>query len=56
MRKVVCGYAKDEKGILIPAGTMQVPFSKDKPTPMERRNKRRLARQGATVFKREIIR
>jgi hypothetical protein len=56
MRKVVRGYAKDENGTLIPAGTMPVPFSKDKPTPMERRDKRRLARRGATVFKREIIR
>jgi hypothetical protein len=55
MRKVLCGYAKDEKGVLILAGTIPVPFNKDKPTPRERRDKRRLARQGATVFKTEVI-
>jgi hypothetical protein len=56
MRKVLRGYAKDKNGILILIGTMPVPFSKDKPSPRERQEKRHLVRQGATMFKKEIIR
>jgi hypothetical protein len=54
MRKVLRGYTKDKNGSLILIGTMPVPFSKDKPSPKERRDKRHLVRQGATTFKKEI--
>jgi hypothetical protein len=55
MRKVLRGYAKDKNGHLILIGTMPVPFSKDKSSPATRREKRRLVRQGATIFKKEKI-
>jgi hypothetical protein len=54
MRKVLRGYAKDKEGNLILIGTMPVPHSKDKASPRERKDKRHLVRQGATIFKREI--
>lgn len=56
MRKVLRGYAKDKSGNLILIGAMPVPFSKDKCSPNARRQKRHLVRQGATIFKKEIIR
>jgi hypothetical protein len=56
MRKVLRGYAKGKDGDLIPIGTIPVPHSKDKPSPSERQNKRHLIRQGATIFKKEIVR
>ena len=54
MRKVLRGYAKGKDGNLILIGTIPVPYSKDKPSPREQ-NKRHLVRQGATIFKKEII-
>ena len=56
MRKVVRGYAKDKDGNLVLIGTIDVPHSKDKRSPRERQDKRHLVRQGATIFKKEIIR
>ena len=56
MRKVLRGYAKGQDGNLIQIGTIPVPHSKDKRSPRERRNKRHLIRQGATIFKKEIVR
>ena len=55
MRKVLRGYAKDKTGNLILIGTVPVPHSKDKSSPRERKDKRHLVRQGATIFKREIV-
>jgi hypothetical protein len=55
MRKVLRGYAKDQVGKLILVGTIPLPLSKDKPSPRERQDKRRMVNQGATVFKREVI-
>ncbi len=56
MRKVLRGYAKGKDGDLILIGTTPVPFANDKASPRERRDKRHLIRQGATIFKKEIIR
>jgi hypothetical protein len=56
MRKVIRGYAKDKDGNLVLVGTTPVPHSKDKPSPRERHEKRHLINQGATIFKKEIIR
>jgi len=56
MRKVVPGYAKDKKDNLVLVGAISVPHSTDKRSPAERRDKRHLIRQGATVFKKETIR
>lgn len=56
MRKVLRGYAKGQDGNPILIGTIPIPHSKDKPSPRERRDKRHLTRQGATIFKKEIIR
>ena len=56
MRKVFRGYAKDRDGNLILIGTIPVLHSKDKRSPRERQDKRRLVRQGAMIFKNEIIR
>ena len=53
MRKVLRGYAKAKDGSIL-RGTMPVPHSKDKASPRERKDKRHLVRQGATIFKREI--
>ena len=55
MRKVLRGYAKVKDGNLILIGTIPVPHSKDKPSPRERENKRHLVRQGATIFKKELV-
>ena len=55
MKSVLCGYAKDKDGNLILIGTMPVPHSKDKASPRERKDKRHLVRQGATVFKGEAV-
>jgi hypothetical protein len=55
MRKVLRGYAKDKDGKLILMGTMPVPHSKNKSSPRERKDKRRLVRQGATIFKKESV-
>jgi hypothetical protein len=55
MRKVLRGYAKDKDGNLILIGTMPVPHSKDKSSPRERKDKRHLVRQGATIFKKETV-
>jgi hypothetical protein len=56
MRKVLRGYAKDRDSNLIPIGTIAVLHSKDKRSPRERQDKRHLIRQGATIFKKEIVR
>ena len=56
MRKVLRGYAKGKDGDLILIGTIPVAHSKEKPSPRERQNKRHLIRQGATIFKKEIVR
>jgi hypothetical protein len=56
MRKVLRGYAVDKNHSLNLIGTIPVPHSKDKLTPAERRDKRHLVRQGATIFKKENIR
>jgi hypothetical protein len=50
MRKVLRGYAKGKDGSLILKGTIPILHSKDKPSPSERRDKRHLVRQGATIF------
>ena len=55
MRKVLRGYAKDKDGNLITIGMIPVPHSKDTPSPRERENKRHLVRQGATIFKKELV-
>ena len=54
MRKVLRGYAKAKDGNLILIGTLPVAHSKDKSSPRERKDKRHLVRQGATISKREI--
>jgi len=56
MRKVIRGYAKDKNLNLILVGTIPVPHSKDKRSPVARQDKRHLVRQGATIFKKETIR
>jgi hypothetical protein len=56
MRKVLRGYAKGKGGDLIPIGAIPVAYVKDKPSPRERQDKRRLITQGATVFKKENVR
>jgi len=56
MRKVLRGYAKDRDGNLIQIGTIPLPHSKGKRSPRERQDKRHLIRQGATIFKKEIVR
>jgi hypothetical protein len=56
MRKVLRGYATDKNGSLILIGTIPVPNSKDKCPPVARRERRRLVRQGATIFKEEAVR
>jgi hypothetical protein len=56
MRKVLRGYAKDKNGNLILIGTMPVSFNKDKCPPSVRQEKRHLVRQGATIFRKELIR
>ena len=55
MRKVLQGYAKAKNGDLIRIGTIPVPHSKEKRSPSEREDKRHLIRQGATIFKKEIV-
>jgi len=56
MRKVLRGDAKGQDGNLIHIGTIPVPHSKDKRSPRERQDQRRLVRQRATVFKKEVVR
>ena len=56
MRKVLGSYAKGQDGNLIQIGTIPVPHSKVKRSPRERQDKRRLISQGATIFKKEIVR
>ena len=56
MRKVLRGYAKGKDGNLVLIGTIPIPHSKDKRSPRERQDKRHLVRQGATIFKKEVIR
>lgn len=56
MRKVLRGYAKDRDGNPILIGTISTPHSKDKASPREREDKRHLIRQGATIFKKEVVR
>jgi hypothetical protein len=55
-RKVIRGYAKDKNLNLVLIGTIPVPHSKDKRSPVARQDKRYLVRQGATIFKKETIR
>ena len=56
MRKVLRGYAKGKDGDLMSIGTISLPHSKDKRSPRERKDKRHLIRQGATIFKKEMVR
>ena len=56
MGNVLRGYAKDTDGNLVLIGTLPITHSKDKPSPRERRDQRHLVRQGATIFKKEIVR
>jgi hypothetical protein len=56
MRKVLRGYAKGKDGDLILIGTIPVPHSKGKSSSRERHDKRHLIRQGATIFRKEIVR
>jgi len=56
MRKVLRGYARDKNGNLVLIGTIPAPISKDKCPPIARREKRHLIRQGATIFKKELVR
>jgi hypothetical protein len=56
MRKVLRGYAEDKNGNLAVIGTIPVPISKDKCSPVARREKRHLVRQGARIFKKEVVR
>ena len=56
MREVIRGYATDKNLNLILIGTIPVPHSKAKRTPIARRDKRYLVRQGATIFKKETVR
>jgi len=56
MRKVLRGDAKGQDENLIHIGTIPVPHSKDKRSPRERQDQRHLVRQGATVFKKEVVR
>ena len=56
MRKILRGYAEGQDGNLILISTIPVPHSKDKPSPRERQDKRHLIRQGATIFKKEMVR
>jgi hypothetical protein len=56
MGKMIRGYAKSKNHNLVLIGTITVPHSKDKPSPAERRDKRYLVRQGATIFKKETLR
>ena len=55
MRTVIRGYARDKDRNLVLVGTIPVPHSKDKRSPREGQDRRHLVRQGATVFKREIV-
>jgi hypothetical protein len=56
MRKVIRGYAIGKGSNLIPIGTIPVPHSKYKRSPVARADKKVLVRQGATIFKKEAIR
>ena len=56
MRKVLRGFAKDRDGNLFLRGTISAPHNKGKASPRERQDKRHLIRQGATIFKKEIVR
>jgi hypothetical protein len=55
MTKIVRGYAKDVTGTFGLIGAMAVAHCKDKSTPRERKDKRHLVRQGATIFKKESV-
>jgi hypothetical protein len=55
MGKALRGYAKGKDGNLILIGTMPVVHSKDKSSPRERKDKRHLVGQGATIFKKETV-
>jgi hypothetical protein len=56
MRKVIRGYATDKNLNHILIGTIPVPHSEAKRSPVARQDKRYLVRQGATIFKKETIR
>jgi hypothetical protein len=55
MRKVLSG-SKIKMAILILIGRISAPHSKDKRSPRERKDRRHLIRQGATIFRNEIFR
>jgi hypothetical protein len=55
MRKVLRGYAKAKDGNLLLTGTVPIPHSKDKSSPRERKDKRHLVRQGATIFEKKTV-
>jgi hypothetical protein len=54
-KKVLRGCAKSKDGNLILIGTVPVPHSEDKSFPRERKDKRHLVRQDATIFKKEMV-
>ena len=56
MRKVLRGALRAKMEISLKIGGIPVPHSKDKPSPRERQDKRHLIRQGATIFKKEVVR
>ena len=55
MGKALRAYAKGKESNLVLIGTMPIPHSKDEPTPRERKDKRDLVRQGATIFKKSLL-
>ena len=55
MRTVIRGYSRDKNHNLNLIGSIPVPHSKAKRSLAERRDKRYLVRQSATIFKKETV-